>query len=248
MKIWIDGYEANVPQRLGSSQVAFELLKNLEKIDKVNGYTILLPSLPMEDLPKQRPGWSYKILKPSRLWTRIALPVALFTTKQKPDLFFSPTHYSPWFSPVKKVATIFDLSYLHFPGSFKKKDLWQLTNWSKQSINTTSRIITISNSTKKDIVENYGKNKTEKEKLKNKIVVAYPGFNEEVFRPIHDKEAIENVTKKYGIEDGYVIFIGTIQPRKNLKRLIEVFQKIDDLKLVIVGKTKGLGREGWMYE
>ena len=56
MRIWIDGYEANVPQRLGSSQVAFELLRNLEKIDKKNDYTILLPSPPLGDLPKMRFG------------------------------------------------------------------------------------------------------------------------------------------------------------------------------------------------
>jgi hypothetical protein len=45
-KIWIDGYEANVPQRLGSGQVAFQLLKNLEAIDHTNDYLILLPSDP----------------------------------------------------------------------------------------------------------------------------------------------------------------------------------------------------------
>jgi len=64
MKIWIDGYEANVPQRLGSSQVAFELLVNLEKLNVKNDYTILLPTTPLGDLPKEREGWKYKILKP----------------------------------------------------------------------------------------------------------------------------------------------------------------------------------------
>ena len=79
MKIWIDGYEANIPQRLGSSQVAFELLRSLERIDRKNDYTILLPSPPLEDLPNERAGWRYKILKPKRLWTRIALPLALYS-------------------------------------------------------------------------------------------------------------------------------------------------------------------------
>src|SRR5688500_15531555 len=133
MKIWIDGYEANVPQRLGSSQVGFELLRNLEKLDKENDYTILLPSEPMSDLPSERENWKYKILKPKKLWTRIALPLALFTAKDKPDLFFSPTHYGPIITPrfVKKVITIFDLSYLHFPEMFTKTDLYKLTNWTK---------------------------------------------------------------------------------------------------------------------
>src|SRR2546427_6014261 len=107
MKIWIDGFEANVKQRLGSSQVAFELIKALEKIDKSNEYTILLPDYPLDDMPKEREGFNYKILKPKKFWTYLVLPTALYTAKFKPDIFFSPTHYIPRFSPVKRIAVIF---------------------------------------------------------------------------------------------------------------------------------------------
>ncbi|KKQ67182.1 MAG: mannosyltransferase B-like protein [Candidatus Daviesbacteria bacterium GW2011_GWA2_38_24] len=240
-KIWIDGYEANVLQRLGSGQVAFELLKNIEKLDRKNEYTILLSSIPLEDLPREREGWKYKILKPNKLWTRIALPLALYTTKNKPDLMFSPTHYGPRFSPVKKIVTIFDLAYLHFPQMFKKKDLFQLTNWTKQSIESAKHIITISNFSKNDILKTY--NKTTKE-----VTVAYPGYNSGVFCPINDSKKISEIKKKYKIDGNYLIYIGTVQPRKNLIRLIEAFKDIEDFKLVVVGKTKGLGKEGWMFE
>lgn len=229
LRIWIDGYEANVEQRLGSSQVAFELLKNLEKIDQKNEYTVLLPSPPLGDLPKMRFGWRYRILKPKILWTQIVLPLALFTARQKPDLIFSPTHYIPRFSPVKRIATIFDLSFLHFPEMFGKKDLWQLKNWTKFSVQNADHIITISNFSKQDIIAQYGIDK-------NKITVAYPGFNADVFK--------ERKTK----EDNYIIYIGTIQPRKNLKRLIEAVSRIENLKLLIVGKTEGEGRRGWKFE
>lgn len=241
MKIWIDGYEANVPQRLGSGQVAFELLKNIEKFDQKNEYTILLFSPPLGDLPKEREGFRYKILKPGRLKTMIALPWALYTAKEKPDIFYSPGQYIPRFSPVKRVVTIFDLSYLHFPQMFKKDDLYKLTSWTKLSIEQSSHIITISKFSKQDIIKNYQVNK-------GKITVAYPGYNANVFYPVVNQTKIKEVTKKYNIDGDYVIFIGTIQPRKNLTRLIEAFQKIDNLKLVIVGKTTGLGRQGWMFE
>src|SRR5688500_7067647 len=112
MRIWIDGYEANVSQRLGSSQVAFELLKNLEKIDKKNEYTILLSGKRMEDLPKERVNWKYKTLKFNKFKTYLAIPFALFTAKNKPDIFFSPTHYGPFFSTSKRVIMIFDLAFL----------------------------------------------------------------------------------------------------------------------------------------
>lgn len=259
MRIWIDGYEANVPQRLGSSQVAFELLRSFEKIDRKNDYTILLPAPPLSDLPKARVGWKYKILKPKRLWTKIPLPWALYTAKQKPNLIFSPTHYIPQFAPasIKRIVTIFDLSFLYFPESFLKKDLWQLKNWTKFSAKNANHIITISKSSKHDIVSQYGTNK------KN-ITVAYPGYDRNKFR-VQSSDKIEDVRhgrrsefrvnemkKQYEIGDNYIIYVGTIQPRKNLIRLIEAFSKVvrekEELQLVLVGKTTGEGKQGWMYE
>lgn len=251
MDIWIDGYEANVLQRLGSSKVAFELLIYLEKIDKKNEYTILIPDLPLADLPKERKGWKYKILKPKRLWTRIALPLALYTAKIKPDIIFSPTHYIPRFSPVKRLVTIFDLSFLHFPQMFKKSDLWQLTNWTKFSIQNSDHIMTISNSSKQDIIKEYKIDE-------KKITVVYPGYDRKLFYNKKEKfsskggsssgRKVEEVKKKYQIGDNYIIYIGTLQPRKNLIRLIEAVSRIDELILVIVGKTTGEGKEGWLYQ
>lgn len=240
MKIAIDGYEANVPQRLGSSTIAFSLLEAFEKIDQKNDYTIFLPEQPLNDLSKERKGWRYQVLKPKRLWTRIALPLALYKMKDRPDIFFSPTHYIPRFSPVKSIVTIFDLSFLHFPEMFRKKDLWQLKNWTKYSVDNADRIITISEFSKADIVDQY--------KIKpERIVVAYPGHRE-IFKVTTDLKAIKRIQDKYKTGDSYIIYIGTIQPRKNLKNLIESFKDIDKARLVIVGKTTGEGREGWMFE
>lgn len=247
MNIWIDGYEANVLQRLGSSQVAFELFRCLEKIDKKNDYTIFLPNHPLDDLPKEREGWKYKILKPKKFWTRIALPLALHTAKHKPDIMFSPTHYIPRFSPasVKTVVTIFDLSFLHFPEMFVTKDLWQLKSWTKFSAENADHIITISRFSKDDICKQYGI-------PKEKVTVAYPGYDETEFRIQNSELRIKETKKKYKIKDNYLIYIGTIQPRKNLIRLMEAFAKvareIDKLELVIVGKSSGEGKQGWMFE
>ena len=227
MKIAIDGYEANVPQRLGSSQVAFNLIKAIESLDKKNEYVVYIPENPLPDLPKARAGFKYKKIGPKRLWTYIALPIALKTSKF--DLFFSPTHYIPRFSAIKKIATIFDLSFLKFPETFISRDLWQLKNWTKFSVENSDHIITISNSTKKDIIASYGINK-------NAVTVAYPGYDSEIFH------------KKNVSLDNYIIYIGTIQPRKNLIRLMEAVARIDSLKLIIVGKTEGMGKKGWKYE
>lgn len=241
MKIAIDGYEANIPQRLGSSQVAFELIKNFENLDYENEYTIFLPSSPLGDLPKERAGFKYEILKPKKLWTRIALPLSLYKAKPKYDLIFSPTHYIPRFSPTKRVVTIFDLSFLHFPQMFDKKDLWQLKNWTDFSIKNADHIITISNFSKKDIILSYGTDK-------NMITVAYPGYDRENYKFQITNSKLDRLREKYNIKDSYIIYIGTVQPRKNLVRLIEAVAKIENLSLIVVGKITGEGRRGWMYE
>lgn len=246
-RIWIDGYEANVQQRLGSGQVAYELLKNIYTLDHENDYTVLLPDKPLPDLPQERENFKYKILKPKRLWTRIALPIALFLSKNKPDVFFTPTHYLPRFCPssIKKVVTIFDLSYLHFPEMFNKDDLYKLKNWTKYSVEEADHIITISQSTKKDLIKNYQIDK-------GSITVLSPGYDDKIFYQIKNIDKISEIKTKYGISGDYIIYAGTIQPRKNLVRLIEAFSRLHpegvQLNLVIVGKAAGLGKQGWMYE
>ncbi len=241
MNIWVDGYEANVSQRLGSGQIAYELIRTFEANDLENDYTVFLPDKPVLDMPAPREGFKYEVLKPKFFWTRLALPLKIKFTKNKPHVFFSPTHYIPNITNIKRVCTIFDLAFLHFPQTFQKKDLYKLINWTKYSILNSSHIITISNSTKKDLLKNY---KIPKEK----ITVAYPGYDNSIYMPINDSDEVNQVKRSYGIEGKYIIFIGTVQPKKNIIKLIESFKNIENLKLVIVGKAKGDGKEGWMYD
>src|SRR3989344_541178 len=203
-------------------------------------------------MPKERAGFKYRVLKPNKLWTRIALPLALYSARPKPDLIFSPTHYVPRFSPVKRVVSIFDLAYLHFPEMFNQKDLYQLKNWTKFSIENADHIVTISEFTKKDIIEYYNVDS-------KKITLAYPGYDKKNYKLQITNYKLDDIKKKYGIDGDYIIALGTIQPRKNYVRLIEAFSRINSLganlahlpgglKLVIVGKTTGEGREGWKFQ
>lgn len=239
--IWIDGYEANVLNRVGSGQFAYQLIKHLEKLDHHNNYTIFLPQEPLVDLPKPRANWQYKVCKPAKFWTTFTLPLQILKAKIKPDVFYSPTHYIPRFTKVKRVVTVFDVGYLRFPQTLNKKDLYKLTHWTKYSINNARAIITISKYSKKDIIKAYKINK-------DKIFVAYPGFDSSVYKKIDDPVKIKQVVQKYGLDGTYLIFIGTIQPRKNLARLIEAFKGVEGVSLAIVGKSQGAGREGWKFE
>lgn len=243
MLIGIDGNEANVTSRVGSGQYAYELLRQFQTasnyhvipakaginsdkrqiLDQVENdkleFIVYLKEQPLPDLPKETVNFNYKVFGPKKLWTQFALPINLSFGK-KPDVFFSTAHYGPRFSPVPYVVTIHDLSYLHFPELFKKNDLYQLTNWSKYSISNSKHIIVPSNSTKDDIVKNY--------KIKSsKITVTYEGYDRSRFKP-QPKSTIEEIKAKYKIKGNYIVYVGTLQPRKNIERLIEAFAKITE--------------------
>src|SRR3989338_6048965 len=253
MVIGLDGNEANVTNRVGSGVYSLELLKEFAK-NKDHQFLVYLKEKSLPDLPKESASFKYTVFGPQKLWTQFALPLKLFFV-EKPDVFFSMGHYGPRFSRVPYVITIHDLSYLHYPEMFKKNDLYQLVNWTKYSVKTAAHKVTVSETTKKDIIENYNINPS-------KITVTYEGYDKSRFKP-ESKSKIESVKKKYKIEGEYIIFVGTLQPRKNLERLIEAFASIvhssqlivngekktvnrelltDNLSLVIVGK------KGWLFD
>ncbi|MCR4324903.1 MAG: glycosyltransferase family 4 protein [Candidatus Curtissbacteria bacterium] len=237
MLIGVDANEANVKNRVGSGTHAFELLKQFAELaTSKHQFEIFLKEKPLEDLPKENQNFKYKVFGPKKLWTQFALPLRLLGNK--PDVFFSMTHYGPRFSRVPNVVTIYDLSYLHYPELFNKDDLYQLKSWSKYSIEGAKHIIAISQSTKDDIIKNYGVSPS-------KISVTYMGYDQKLFKP-QNKSKIDNIKKKYKIGGDYIIFVGTLQPRKNIERLIEAFaevnSKIPDVELMIAGK------KGWLFE
>lgn len=232
MNIGVDGNEANVKNRVGSGQYALAMIREFSKV-KNHQFAVYLKEKPLPDLPKETDTFKYKIFGPKKLWTQFALPREL-TFGKKPDIFLTLGHYGPRFSRVPYVATIFDLSYLHYPKLFNKDDLYQLTNWSRYSIKKSKHILAISSATKADIVKSYDVNAS-------KITVTHMGYNQGLFNP-QTKVKVEKTKAKYKIDGEYIIFAGTLQPRKNIKRLIEAFGQIKgEAKLVIVGK------KGWMY-
>lgn len=236
--IGIDANEANlIPDRVGSNKFAFNILFALSKLDTDNNFTVYLSTPPLEDLPKARGNWNYRVIPPPKFWTQWRLPLDLYIHNPRPNVLLSLGHYAPRFSPIKTVVSIMDLGYLIYPEQLTKRDLWQLKNWTSYSIKSAAHIITISEHTKKDIIKFYKVDPS-------RISVIYPGYDSSIFRPISDQEKIKGILTKYSINKPYLVFVGALKPNKNLERLIEAFNKLrqEDLDLVIVGK------KGWLYD
>lgn len=249
----IDGNEANVENRVGSNVYAFEVLSNLERQTRKNSeinFTILLTTHPHANMPVQRTGWKYRVIRPAFLWTQWALPRFLHAHKNDFDLFFTPGHYAPRYSPVPYISSVMDLAFLSHPSYFTLKDRLQLTYWTKYSVLNAKKILTISEASKKEIISHFGRSPKD-------IIVGYPAVSES---PKLSSDEAEKICKRLRVKTPYILSIGTLQPRKNLIRLIEAFEIVvrreaasppkatrkkpapQPISLVLAGK------QGWMAE
>lgn len=237
MHIGIDGNEANIEKKVGSNIYAFNLLQWFNKLDHENKFSIYLKSQPSREFPEENNNWHYKKLSPKILWTRIRLPLELYLSRNKPNVFFTPGHYAPKYCPVPIAISIMDLSFLHYPDMFRLKDLYKLKKWTKDSVLRANHIFTISEFTKKEIINNY-------KITDDKITVTYPGLTSGFADLKTTSEDIKSIKNKFQIRGKYILYLGTIQPRKNLIRLIKAFNRLNekDISLVIAGK------KGWHYQ
>ena len=189
-------------------------------------------------MPPESGYFRYKILSGGGLWIIKNLMSNLILDKDRPDVFFSPSHYVPPLSPVPRVCSIMDLGYLEFSGQFRKYDFWQLKLWSAWSIFVSKYVIAISNSTKEDIVRHYPF-------ASKKVIVTPLAHDKKRFNTDISSDDVRRIKKKYSIVGDYVLFLSTLKPSKNVEGLLESWKRIHkkwpEIRLVIAGK------KGWLY-
>lgn len=239
MNIGFDINEANIPQRVGVNQVAYNIFTHLAKLISGDDKLFALgKERPLPDMPPGNENLIYEIFGSKKAWVLTSLTKRLWFGKPKIDILFSPSHYTPLFSPTKTVIYLMDLSFERFGTEyFTNYDINQLKKWTPLSVKKAKKILTISEFSKNEIMKLYGTST-------DKIDVIYPAFDQEVFHGKVPQTKIISVKKKYGITGSFLLYWGTLQPRKNITRLIDAFAKLDkpQLKLVICGK------KGWLYD
>jgi len=158
------------------------------------------------------------------------------------SLFLSP-HFllTPVSKKTKTIIVFYDLSFVRFPDFFSlPKLLWHRFIYPEKQAKKADIIIAISQSTKEDLINLY---KIEPRKIR----VVYPGIDKK-FRPITDNIQLLRVKKRYNLSNEFILYFGTIEPRKNLISVIKAFEILkrkfsqQDLKLVIAGTP------GWLYK
>lgn len=243
MIIGVDGNEANVEKKVGVSVYTLKLLNYFsKKANADNQFIIYLKNPPRSDLPKENNYFRYQVIKGNFFWSQFFLPLNLYL-KKKINLFFSPAHYAPRFSPVPTVVTIHDLSFFYYPQEFLKKDFYQLKNWTRYSVEKANKVIAVSKTTKKDLIKFY-------HLPEEKIEVIYNGYEKEPKIPAcktgRQSSNLKTKIKNFKMNKPYILFVGTIQPRKNILTLIKAFSLLLNEKpqfsLILAGK------KGWLYQ
>ncbi|MFH0925995.1 MAG: glycosyltransferase family 1 protein [bacterium] len=230
------GIEARfiLKERSGIGVYASKLIQYLKKIDSGNEYVIFNDPQPsIFSLEKIRPRSFRKLVY--LFWLNSAFQ---YTCNQyQLDILHLPNYIAPLVKSRKYIITIHDLTYLKFPESMIKRYRLYMGFLVPLSAKLADYIVTDSQSSKKDIIDYLNV-------PEEKIEVVYPGVEQEDYTYNYDPG-----TRKQEplISSNYLLFVSTIEPRKNLERLIKAFdelkrEKACDLDLVIVGKR------GWLDE
>ncbi|MBP6016802.1 MAG: glycosyltransferase family 4 protein [Candidatus Promineofilum sp.] len=238
MIIGIDASRTLSGQRTGTEAYAYFLVRNLIPLCRERGHTLRLyfNQPPRDDL---FPDWgeSERVVIPQRrLWTHLRLGREL--RRRPPDVFFTPAHVIPVGYRRPAVATIHDLGYEYFPEAHPRRQLAYLRWSTRHNARVGRRVIADSSATRDDLLHFYATNPA-------KIDVVYPGIDSDLHR-VEDPGQIVAAGAKYGIQSPYLLYLGTLQPRKNLVRLVEALAASglhqQGYYLVLAGKA------GWLAQ
>lgn len=149
-------------------------------------------------------------------------------------------YFIPFVRPCPIVVTIHDISFEHFDDIFTKKEMFIQKKLIPYAARKSKKILTVSEFSKKDICEHYGCDS-------DKVVVTYNGKSPDYKQNVLSGAQKNALREKYHLPEEYILYVGNIQPRKNLKRLLQAYVKyavgnVASKPLVIVGK------KAWMYD
>jgi len=239
MLIGIDASRATAAQRTGTENYTVHLVRALVEMGSAHQFRLYLSRLPEDGLLPQGENVEWRVIPFPRLWTHARL--AWEVRADPPDVLFVPAHVLPLVHPPASVATVHDLGYFEYPQAHRAASRWYL-NWATRHNARHARLVVVdSQATARDLMRYYG---TPPDRIRVAYPAATPGL-----APVRDEPALDAVRERYGTGKAYFLYVGTLQPRKNLARLVRAFADLvsrdavdSQVKLVLAG------RRGWLYD
>lgn len=214
--IGIDASRATREQRTGTEGYCLHLLRALLRLDAENAYTLYYNTPPPPGLLPLPANARQRVMPFPRLWTHGRLSWEM--ARRAPDVLFVPAHVLPLIHPRRCVATIHDLGYYHEPDAHPPRQRAYLEWATRYNADNATRIIVDSEATRRDLA-------TLLHVPDDKMRVIHLGVDAR-FQPQRAAARVAAVKQVYGIAGPYILYVGTVQPRKNLVRLIEAFGRV----------------------
>jgi glycosyltransferase involved in cell wall biosynthesis len=243
MLIGVDAARALRARRTGTERYAVEILRHLLDLPAAAGHHWRLYVDTSPDRAELAAlGWDRAYVEPCllparRLWTHRALARELL--RRPPDVLFVPSHVIPFVWPARRlppsVVTIHDLGYAVYPKAHPFAQRLHLTWSTRWSTAAATRVIAISRSTARDLQARCGV-------PAEKVCVVYEAAAP---APVPRAAEVAALRSHYGLAHPYALYMGTIQPRKNLAALIEAYARL----CAVPGVTWDLvlaGGAGWL--
>ncbi|MBI3118150.1 MAG: glycosyltransferase family 4 protein, partial [Candidatus Hydrogenedentes bacterium] len=213
MILGIDGRYANMPRRAGVGNYSLGLLRGLARMASgENRVRVYLDTAPLPHFPSV-PALEVRVLPRVSFWTHRALARELL--HDPPDVYFSPLTQLPRRCPCPAIVTVHDLAFLDFPREFTWRRRALATFQTRDTMRRAAHLLADSHATRESVVRHFPA-------VQGRISVVYPAC-EPQFRPDISEAEKESVRRQLGLTAPYVLYVGRIQPRKNLVRLIEAF-------------------------
>ncbi len=239
MKVGID---SRLPfyQMGGISQYILHLLPALAAIDGENTYQIYQSRKDHKSYtPENAANFQHK-----RLYTpchhtieRWSLGLELLT--QRLDLFHSPDFIPPAFGPRKRIITVHDLNFMHFPDFITSESRRYYLDQIEWAVGEADHIIADSDHTRRDLVELLGVGE-------DRVTTIYLAANP-IYQEKRSQKEIDQVLLQYDLAPGFVLFVGTISPRKNVGALLKAYENLQNKTQVIVPLIL-VGGRGWLSD
>lgn len=235
MIIGIDASRAFIKERTGIEEYSYQVIKHLRDNLKDHRVVLYLRSGQIVDFELSS-NWSVKNIWLPRFWTQVGLSRELW--KRPVDILFVPAHTVSWYHPEKTLVVVHGLEYEFYPDGYSFWERWYM-RWSiKNSCKWASKIIAVSQNTKKDLIDKYNI-------PESKIEVIHEGCG--LNSQSRGLGTPNSQSRSFEISKPYFLFVGRIEKRKNIFGIIKAFEILKK-KYNIFHKLVLAGKMGYGYE
>jgi len=237
VRIGIDAHA--VGSHLGGNETYIRnVVRSLGEVDPGGDYTLFMADAGLREPIPGAERMRRVVVRPHNPLLRIPVSFPLALARERIDVVHVQ-YVAPPLCPARIVVTVHDIAYDRHPELFTRAEVTRFRLLVPLTVRRAAAVLTVSEFSKRDIVRRY--------LVPPERVVVAPDAADPMFRPIHDDEArLAAARQRYGTGDGYILCVGNLQPRKNLRALIDAYVRLRRAdttrhRLVLVG------RKAWLH-